>query len=164
VAAAELMSAMRSRRLAFQPGAEIRLQVKKVAGGIGYGLFAISTIAGGTTVTSMEQPRPVGSEMYATRMGYPHDSVVWLCKHAYYDESFQRRAGFRPIWWRMNHAHASIANVQLQVIDDGTPIWFAKHNIHPEEELRWEYGDHVPKAWNRPITSAAKPPLATTRW
>ena len=72
--------------------------------------------------------------------------------------------GFRPIWWRMNHAHASIANVQLQVIDDGTPIWFAKHNIHPEEELRWEYGDHVPKAWNRPITSAAKPPLATTRW
>ena len=139
----------RSQRLAFQANDEMQLQVKKAARGMGYGLYAATAIAEGATVASMEQPLSVKSESYATRMGYPHDSVVWLRNKGYFDESFQRRAGYRPLWYRMNHAHASKANVELRITDDGTPTWVAKHNIHPQEEMRWDYGDHVPAAWNR---------------
>ena len=147
------MSHKRSLRLAFQAHAdddEVQLQVRRVGGGVGHGLFPSSAIARGAPITSMEQPRAVESEMYATRMGYPHDSVVWLSrKKAYYDESFQRQPGYRPMWYRMNHAHASSANVELAISNDGTPIWFAKRSIDPGQELRWDYGDNVPEDWNR---------------
>lgn len=146
--------AKRSRRLAFDDDThDVQLKVKK-SRGMGYGLFASSNIAQNTVVATMEQPIPVRSERYATSLGYPHDSVVELRGQAYFDESFLRLPGYRPMWYRMNHSHSSVANVKLQITSSGLPEWVAKTNIGKGEELKWDYGDHVPAAWNQVSTTA----------
>ena len=63
----------------------------------------------------MEQPRLVKSESYATRLGYPHDSVVYLKDKCYFDEAFQKQPGYKPHWFMMNHGHPSVANVIMSM-------------------------------------------------
>lgn len=139
-----------SKRLASQAllekDAELVLEVKR-SNGMGKGLFTVNAIRKGTMIAEMEDPLIVQSDTYATRMGYPHDAVVWHNRRGYFDQGFQRRPGYRPLWYRMNHQHASRANVTVQPSARG-PQWFAKRNIEAGEELKWDYGDHVDPAWN----------------
>eukprot|EP01050_Picozoa_sp_SAG11_P029005 SAG11_NODE_7991_length_1072_cov_1.635149_1_plen_101_part_00 len=95
----------------------------------------------------MEHPLLVKSESYATRLGYPHDSVVYLKDKCYFDEAFQKQPGYKPHWFMMSHGHPSVANVIMCAADDGTPLWKTKDMVLCNDELRYDYGD-VPKEWN----------------
>eukprot|EP01052_Picozoa_sp_SAG31_P047666 SAG31_NODE_9639_length_1247_cov_2.814460_1_plen_144_part_00 len=139
-------SAMRRRLVG--PEAELVLQVRR-SPGMGRGLYTLNPIKKGAVVATMDDPRMVSSETYATRLGYPRDAIVWHGKVGVFDQGFQQRPGYFPQWYRMNHAHASRANVAVRVQSTGTGLeWYAKVNVGPEEELKWDYGDHVPKEWN----------------
>eukprot|EP01047_Picozoa_sp_COSAG01_P126298 COSAG01_NODE_55425_length_325_cov_0.685841_1_plen_101_part_10 len=95
------------------PDAELVLDVRRTPG-MGKGLYTVNAVKKGAIIATMEDPLPVKSDTYATRMGYPHDAVVWHNKKGYFDQGFQRRPGYVPLWYRMNHQHASRANVAVR--------------------------------------------------
>ena len=142
--------------------------VVRVAPGKGLGLFARVPLAKDTPVARMMMPCWDNYEravQRALRLGQPHDSVpVGTGGWAAYDLSWGTASHQPPMWYRLNHAHATLANTEMRdVMVDGCRmmVWYTRRAVEADEELCFPYdgdysmGGSVDPAWNRDAYAAA---------
>jgi hypothetical protein len=116
------------------------------------GLFSTQFFEAGQVVVSFAHPVWVSySDAQASAQLYdlPEDSFILLeAGNACCEGRWTRRA-LAPSWYRMNHAHPSIANVKSRLSSDGTTIeWYALRDVGVDEELRYSYAGKYPREWD----------------
>ena len=125
----------------------------------GLGLFAAAPFAEGEPLVRMLQSSlvPVAeAALRAQQLGLPDDDSYFQRTHAkgataFVDLSWTSPSD-RPLWYLLNHAHASIANVTpaIEQPAGGEPclVWRAARDIGVDEELRFAYNGDVPPEWD----------------
>ena len=119
----------------------------------GSGLFADGPLAQGTVVARILAPLWLptrGAIAFAARGHLPEDSFVRselgrACVDLAWVLPLQP-----PPWYFLNHAHGSVANLNMRVVQTSTQhgvLWYANRDISAGTELRYNYGS-VPSAWN----------------
>ena len=119
----------------------------------GRGLFADGPLAQGTVVARILAPLWLptrGAIAFAARGHLPKDSFVRSeLGRACVDLAWVLPPQ-PPPWYFLNHAHASVANLNMRVVQTSTQhgvLWYANRDISAGTELRYNYGS-VPSAWN----------------
>lgn len=107
------------------------------------GLFAAGKLAKDVVIAQFEFPLD-RTQAEVEFEGYRHDSGVFLGKGFVWDHGFT--SGRTPLWWRMNHQPAKLANVKLVNGAHNTPTWRTLRKVAIDEELTYDYGD-VPSEW-----------------
>jgi hypothetical protein len=125
----------------------------------GRGVFAAQYLQPGTVVAFFSNVIRLPYQQAvqrAHRLGLPDDSfivVAYARPGALFDPTFQR-AHDPPLWYFLNHACDTLANVDMEVrrAYDGTVtqvVWVTNVPVNADAELRYTYGGPVPPSWDR---------------
>ena len=129
------------------------------------GLFCSAPIKKGTVVCYMKDQERITEREAKARIeqhggedeDWPHDCYIKVAnrKSIFWDNDFEGNCDkydvIVPYWYMLNHAHKSIANVQLVILNPNDParlhrlVWQAARDIAALEELRFPYGEVPPE-------------------
>ena len=120
----------------------------------GRGLFARRHIPTGTPVARVLIPGWMlfhEAYQYVLDCGLPLDSMLHDGGRVCMDLAWWR-PDEEPMWYFMNHAQSTIANVKMLIGNRAAAaaehvlVWYAKRPIDVDDEIRFDYGV-VPEAW-----------------
>ena len=156
----------------------LAIEMSKIDGCDGVGLFtAEETVPKGKFITYMQGQERVSEIEALARIeanggldnDWPHDCYIKMPgRMCFWDNEFEGNGHKRdvavPYWYLMNHAHESIANVEMLVMNPSAPMraqrlaWRATRDIAVGEELRFAYGS-VPQEWDADKAEPRTEPL-----